>query len=268
MGGTTPLTGGDLTHFVYLDEAGINKGDPVTVVSGPIIESRRAISVLNHMRMRFGQLLPLDELPDDFVISAKDLFHGTKSFKDEVKWPVERRFELLDAILEVPRLFHLTIVLGWVRREAINDAGLSSKERVMAVHATAYMLAAAPVELHMRDHTGWDSVATMVVENNTDTRSAVQNMQRKLRSPKYVREQLDPQLRPYFPMTRVLEDPLFAEKAWSNLMLLGDACSFSICRWLSGYSGADALLEKLLGNLRPTFPPEHKAGHESYSLEP
>ena len=79
----------------------------------------------------------------------------------------------------------------------------------------------------------------MILENNTDTKTAVRNMQRKLRSRMYVNETLDPQLRPHFPLTKVLEDPLFGEKSWSNLLLIGDACSFVLCRWYRGRADVD-----------------------------
>lgn len=263
--GGTLLTGGDLTHFVYLDEAGITTGDPVAVVSGPIIESRRALSIQNYMRLKLIELLRPDTLPNNFVISAKDLFHGTRSFRDEAVWPAERRFEILRFILQVPRLFNLPTVVGWVKRNAAAEAEEDHKRRLILAHARAFILAAAPVEDYMRNHGNWDSVATMVVENNTDTRAAVINMARNLRSAKFVKERLDPQIQEYFPLTRVLEDPMFVEKAWSHLMLMADACSFSLCRWYRGFY-AEWLLDELLGDVRPSFPPEHDAGHETFHL--
>lgn len=130
------------------------------------------------------------------------------------------------------------------------------------------MLAAAPMEKYMRDETSWDSCAMMILENNTDTRSAVRNMQRKLRSPRYVAEQLDPQLRPYFPLTKVLEDPLFAEKAWSNLLLMADASSFCITRWMMGNKDMEPLLTILLGSMRPEFPEHHMGGSQLFKFGP
>lgn len=266
--GGEALAGIDVTHFVYLDESGISGGDRVTVVSGPIVDSRRALSIQAHMRSTMWRLLDPNTLPDDFVISAKDLYHGAGSFKDEARWPRARRMEILEAILGVPRLFQLAVILGWHRRDHKEEGAQSPRDRLAVAHARAFMLAASPMEKYMRDETSWDSCAMMILENNTDTRSAVRNMQRKLRSPRYVAEQLDPQLRPYFPLTKVLEDPLFAEKAWSNLLLMADACAFCITRWMMGNRDMEPLLAILLGSMRPEFPDRHMGGSQLFKFGP
>lgn len=258
-----------MTHFVYLDEAGIGGNERVTVVAGPVLESRRALSIQHHMKLKLGTLLRPETLPPNFVISAKDLFHGSRSFKDQTVWPRARRMEILETILRVPYDFQLAIVLGWHKRDDEADKALSPKQRLQVAHARAFVMAAAPMEKYMRDETNWDSCATMVVENNTDTRAAVENMQRKLRSPLYVGTQMDPKLREYFPLTKVLEDPHFVLKAWSNLLLIADACAFCITRWMHGNrDDMDPLLAILLSSMRPEFPDHHQAGSQLFKFGP
>jgi len=262
------LAGSDLTHFVYLDESGLGGADQVAVVAGPILESRRALSIQHHMKLTLGTLLKAETLPANFVLSAKDLYHGTRSFKDESVWPRDRRMEILEAIVGIPRLFQLSVILGWHRRDHQEEKSLEPRQRLKVAHSRAFVLAAAPIEKYMREETSWDSCATMVVENNTDTRSAVENMQRKLRSSLYVETVLDPQMRDYFPLTKVLEDPHFVLKAWSNLLLMADACAFCITRWMSGKNDMEPLLAILLGSMRPQFPDHHQAGSQLFKFGP
>jgi hypothetical protein len=257
-----------VTHFVYLDEAGISAGEPISVVAGPIVDTRRALSIQEYMRSTLARLLKPETLPDNFVISAKDLFHGTKCFKDEAMWPTERRFDILHQILAIPRLFNLAAVVGWWRRDVTEEEAFVPRDRVIMAHSRAFVMAAIPIQRFMVEETGWDSCATIIAENNNETRSAIRSMQRKLRSRRYVDERLDPQLRPHLPLTKVLEDPLFTDKGWSNLLLMADACAFSLTRWYTGRSGASALLDTLMRDTRPVFPSTHQAGHQFFKFEP
>ena len=68
--------------FVYLDEAGISRHEPVTVVAGIIVDGDGQYKALER---RIGELIkkhvPPERLTPGFCFHAKELVHGGKTFR-------------------------------------------------------------------------------------------------------------------------------------------------------------------------------------------
>jgi hypothetical protein len=249
--GGAELSGNNLTHFVYLDEAGINAGDPIAVVAGVCVDAdRQLMNVQRHMLEIANVMIP-KPWPEPMAISAKALFHGSKPFEDEQKWPREKRFEILHAILRVPKLERLTVVMGWCRNIPEEDIGKTGREAMSERHGRAFTVCAIVTEQFMRTEMKPRKLATMILENQTDTKSAIRSMQRIMRT-RYILDSLSTEYHRFLPLTRIVEDPLFVEKEASLVLPVADACAFALARYLSKRSHADALIAELLGPMKPS----------------
>jgi len=263
LGGAS-LLGDDMTHFAYLDEAGITSGDPIAVEAGIILDSRMTLELQEYIRGVMHKLTP-QPWPPGFVISAKDLFHGTRSFKDDI-W-LERRGQILHELLAIPAKFSIPVILGWSRNSGDYYDSLPPKKRTAGVHASAFILCAIMLEQFMWQRTRSRSVATMIVENNTETMHLVRATQRRMRLPTEAKEGLPAELHAYLPLRKVIEDPLFAEKSWSVPLLIADACAFTFARWFAGRSGAEPLMSALMGSGRPHFSDDQGSGNQYFIPE-
>ncbi len=122
-------------------------------------------------------------LPDPLAISAKALFHGAKPFQDRERWPLSKRLDLLHAILNIPITFQLSVIVGFCRNVPEEDTGLEPRKAIANRHARAFVVCTLAAEQFMRAETASRRVATMIVENNTDTKQAIKETQRMMRTP-------------------------------------------------------------------------------------
>ena len=239
------LAGDYLTHFIYLDEAGINAGDPVTVVAGIAVDAdRMLIDIDQHMRALLEEHMP-KPWPSPLHISAKALFHGTKPFDDETIWTKDKRLAYLHDILLIPRLGHIPVVMGFCRNFPEDDEGKTPKQAKADRHGRAFTVCSIVAEQFMRTETRPRNVATMILENQTETRDALKRWHQVMRTPS-VLERLDPEFHRWLPLMKIVEDPLFAEKDASPCLPIADAITFTFCRYLSGRSHSESLMEYLL----------------------
>lgn len=102
-------------RLVYLDEAGTGSewDEPLTVVAAVIINGdTQWLAIEKHLDEIVQSLVP-EEHREIFEFHAKDLFHGTKRYRE---WGKAKRWEILDAFLDTFGLFEIPICAGVVLR--------------------------------------------------------------------------------------------------------------------------------------------------------
>lgn len=256
-------------RFVYADESGLSEQEPILVVAGVIIHADlQWLPAEQRIRAIMDEYVPRAERPRGFVFRAADLFQGSgKVFKNREKYPRERRIQALKEILSIPSQLELPVVFGWTRKER-EDLPDQSKKSVRAErafeHAHALALCAIGAETYMR---GWAlpiELATLTVEDNTETKRTVSLMHDAFRDVAHPAISnwaksyaVNTDSTDFFPLTKVVDGVHFVGKSGAFLLQLADACAWIIRRYLEEKPGIEELLE--------AFVP--RGAHAIYDLE-
>jgi hypothetical protein len=253
-----PLEGSNPVRYVYLDEAGTSANEPVSVVAGVIIHPDtqwRAVESAIHGL--FDEYVP-SEFREEFVFHALQVFGGGE-LRD--KWPKDMRWALLDAVVSLPRRFHLPIPYGIVRRFAPTDLGKSKLTIAEAHHAIAFHTAVGSADRYLRWRTPTNEVATLVVEDVPEMRQVLNQTLEVLKHdpflllPEHIRHDVTDITTEQIvhgeelKVTRIVDTPHFVPKKGAPLLQIADACAFAVRRWASGQTRGDHLMRGLLGML-------------------
>ena len=210
-----------MSRFIYIDESGISYPEPVTVVAGVIVKDKQWRTIERYINRLIEQYVH-EEDRNGFIFHATDLFHGRgKVFGDRTKYPHERSHEALKALLEIPSKFHLPLVYGVSFKNDLppeNSTKATRRFDACKNQAKAFGLCIVAAESYLITSTGHNQVATLVAENNTDTKNMVAWMhrilQRKLRSDtdRNVFALFADKSRSLLPIRRIIDTVHFAEK--------------------------------------------------------
>jgi hypothetical protein len=206
-----PLCGDNLVRITFLDEAGRSRQETVIVVGGIIINGDRTYRAIEQeIRDIAVEYLPEADRRD-FVFHAKEIFHGTKYFKDHRVWPLERRTPILRALASLPKKHGLPVVFGHLdkaeyRRDAQRQIGDHSTPRTrdqvidVAEHMVAFARAEIAIERQMHQFPR-NEICMLIAEDTDRVKRAVKNA-----------------------------TPHFAAKAESAPLQLADVCAYLILR--------------------------------------
>ena len=240
-----------MARLTYMDEAGTSAHEPFAVVSAAIIHAdeqlHRVREYLSHLIVKH---IPENDR-DKFVFHAKDIWQGTKYFKG---WDFEKRIAILDDLASTPSVLKIPIAIGVVKKEGkdnTSDAPKLSKDDYC--HALAFAQCCGMIERFMREKTNENTI--LVVEDQPTVRAALNEVIEFIRSQ-------TPADSEYFPLTRIQEMPLFANKKQSPALQIADMCAFFargrlslpksrhelIIRWWS-------ILERQMVDLKPLGKP-------------
>ncbi|PYK26210.1 MAG: hypothetical protein DME59_08270 [Verrucomicrobia bacterium] len=246
------IDGQSPVRFVYADESGISANETILVVAGVIIHAdSKWIPTEQRIRALIDKYVPEVDRPRDFVFRASDLFHGTRAFKDRQKYPLERRLQALRDILSIPSQIRLPVVFGWTRKD--RTFGESKKQRRAEVafeHAHALSLCVIGAERFMRGWAAPFELATLTVEDNTETKATVKVMHDAFRGvghpgllkwakqyPQDVEGTAD-----FLPLRKIVDGVHFVGKSGAFLLQLADACAWIIRCYLEEKPGMEGLL--------------------------
>ncbi len=243
----------DPSYYVYVDEAGTSAQEPITVVASVTIPvaSRHAIDA--EMNRLFNQFVP-PGLRQGFIFHATELYHGKTSRE---AWHGNSRWQLLQAVISIPKRFHLPIALGTARRSAFLGRRPRSMTAESFDHSTAFHLCIAAADMCLVKYAEPDHVAVLVVEDLPEMRRALWLMHDMAKrnpvflSPDMIRQDVTDLSAEmvngaYIRATRIVDQPDFAKKAEEPLLQLADACAFTLRRWLSRLRRGEELMEALL----------------------
>jgi len=250
-------------RFVYVDESGCSANDDTLVVTGVILNAdAQYIAVEQYLEQLIERYIPR-ECREGFIFHAKDLFHGTgRTVTDRRRFSLERAREALKELLAIPSKFHIPITFGYLRKREVQQEDFSAirsqkkraravRESMMLDHALTFTMCVVAAEQHLRSHSPTNEIATVVAENNTQTRRIVKLMYDILRGAKKdaltewcndlaISEDI-------LPLKKLKHGVHFADKDEAFLLQIADACSFIIRYVLSNTSNVDDLVNSFTG---------------------
>ncbi len=220
-------------RFVFTDEGGISRNEPFVVVAGIFVHGDDQLVRLENELERLKQKHIPEENQRDFVFHAKDIWSGNKIFKDEKKWPLRRRLNILHDLARVPRRLGIPIVYEAVERAKLDLSEEAKREgrdptpseHSIAAHAIAFCACTLRIEQLMRAM--WpDEVAQMVAEDNDQVRALVKGAHENFRDPSKADGRIIPNT--ILPLRKIRGSVHFANKPESKPLQLADLCAFVI----------------------------------------
>jgi hypothetical protein len=226
------LQGDKLVRFIYVDESGISANEPSTVVAGIIVKGDKQWRAVEECIAGLIKKYVREEHRDGFIFHAHELFSGTgKVFGDRIKYPRERRTEALKALLAIPSRFHMALVFGFERKNPAEETPTKEMRRQAASkhQATAFASCVMAAEKYMRLNAGRNEIATLVAENNTDTRKMVEWMHQVLRGRTRGAQGIFKAFKRFapggLPITKIVDTVHFVRKSDAFLLQIADACA-------------------------------------------
>lgn len=239
-------------RYIYIDEAGIDPKEPVTIVAGIIVDAdhqwRSAEKALKEL---------LDAVPDEirpgFIFHAKAVSNG---YKWRETWSEDARAAFLHEMMALPRKLKIPISLGMIRRTMPVNNDHKKLSAAQWQHVFAFYLCVNQADQYIRDYGEVDEVATVIAEDNDISRilrlsikaiapirfSADKiNLTQQERATGVIEQPL------FYMIKRVVDGVHFVGKEDGPLLQLADACAFGFRRYFSGQSHGDEYLRSILG---------------------
>ena len=245
--GGGPLVGDNRVRIAYLDESGTGslEADPYLVVAGVIVDADGHAAQLtqNLHKILHGSTPPGVRVPR--YLHAKDIWHGTKEY-DKIRWPFERRMQILKALSLCPVAHMATVVYGAVDRAKVRQMhpGTSQKRQDEIAYAQAATLCIFQVERFMRERAKEGEIASITFEAGPKGSRLVKEIAYSMRFPKL--GEFGQDVMDFLPLTRIIDNPNFQEKTDSSILQLADYCAFALKRRETGSSGWEGLCEAFL----------------------
>lgn len=244
------LEGRNISKVAYLDEAGMSskEHEPYWVVAGVVVDLDKQWSDLNSELYVARAMLP-DDMRDNFIFHAKELFNGGKHFPRK-EWPMERRLPIINRLLGIPAKYGLPICWGMVEKAKFPVEPLlrqpTPMELTVGGYAMAFTHAAIQLEMWMREHASTE-VAQITAEDRDSVRTAVRETIVALRQPGWATRQGINEV--YFPFKKIIDAPSFQLKTEASLLQIADMCAYVISRWARGLPHGQEHFDKIKGNL-------------------
>jgi Protein of unknown function (DUF3800) len=230
-------------RFAHLDEAGTSSREPNAVVAGIVTDpDRQWIALHQYLSDMADALIPPD-LREGFIFHAKDIWHGSKLFKDERFTPALRS-QILRELAQIPKKFDVPVIVGAIRK--VDHQWTVEYDREASCYAIAFGMAAIGVEVFMRSRAGAQEVAHLIAEDSGKMRQNAKWGYKLLQGNK---ESWKGELAKVLPLTRIVEQPLFAAKDESSILQVADLLAFVICRRLNGREDVQYLVDEFKDNI-------------------
>lgn len=264
-----PLQGHNLSHNIYIDEAGQSDREPVTVVVGVVVDVmaqwKAAEAALGAV---FDQMVPRRYRPD-FYFHAKEIW-GSQKYREG--WPKEDRLAFMKRVMALPMELELPIVIGKVRRDAgivMADGSLAGPEEH---HVLAFGLCVEKADYYLRNYRSAGHLATVICESAPGVEKKLVGIVRDLQQkhmfmggstahfstpesrgvhPGLIplkREQSD---RVGYHVERVIDRVHFVEKGGAPILQMADALAFAFRRFLSDQEYGEEFVDAAVGTVDP-----------------
>ncbi|HEU0048014.1 MAG TPA: DUF3800 domain-containing protein [Nitrososphaera sp.] len=242
MSGPLSLSGAEiegqlLVRYIYADESGISANEQILVVAGVIIHSDSQWDPVERQILSLVDKYVSEEHRHGFIFHATELYHGSgKIFGHRDQYPLDKSHEVLKGLLSIPSMFWLPVVFGFTKKLRTSQDQTAKARRDMLAfdHAMAFSLCAIGAEKSMRKHSP-NEVATIIAEDNTDTKATVKKMHDAFRGVhptfnEWVKQRsLNLGLgNDFFPIRRIKDTVHFVGKSGAPLMQIADAAAFII----------------------------------------
>jgi hypothetical protein len=250
-------------RLAYVDEAGIGNPahEPYLVVAGVIIHGNGQLA---QVRSQLGKIVRKwipPEKQDGFVFHATELFNGggkvfvrDKPGCVDPQWPLSKRLKIAAELAKVFKANKLPIVFKSIERATFPKTAparvgwdqLSKQRKVINAHVVAHVVATMKIDLWLRANTQ-NEHCMMVVEDNEQAREFIHQMHQHNQDRKL--EMLEPKERQFFPLKKIVEDPLFQAKRPTSPLQLADFCAYVVKKRLMGDARYDEVFDLLAGQI-------------------
>jgi Protein of unknown function (DUF3800) len=228
-------------RLAYIDEAGISnpKQEPFLVVAGVLIHAdKNMVEIERYLDRLVDQYIPV-EYQSDFVFHATELFNGGGRVfrRNDPRFPLSFRLEIADRIAAIPRKFGLRLAFGFVERAkfpvtsaVVHYNSLPQKAKVIAAHVTAFTVASMQIDHWMRANAPAE-ICMLIIEDNDQARSLMRQTH-IYHQDKNQAQFMDDAIKPYFPLRRIKNDPLFENKKKGSILQVADFFAYTFKRFL------------------------------------
>jgi hypothetical protein len=248
-------------RYVFIDEAGTSKKEPISVVVGIIIHADNQCGPAEKAVANALELIPHG------LREACPVFHAKKIWGDEKlreNWPLNERKNLLCAMMSIPRQLNLALAIGACLRttelpnDVIQGRGISL---VQAHHAIAFQECIARADSWIIKYARPNEVATVIAEDVPESKRLLRHVAKWLVSPGYSIPKSD--IRLVHPVEKPLlnEDEFrtrrvsrirmpihFVEKPDEPLLQIADACAFGFRRFFSEQAHGQDFAASIFGS--------------------
>lgn len=233
----TPLAGGRLVRFIYVDEAGTSAREPFAVVAGIMVHADSQWRRLEQMVSDLVSETIPEAMRGSFLFHATELFSGGKKFPRD-QWPMEKRWSILDRLLSIPSCVNVPVVFGFIKKR-------EPKLPDSFNHGMAYTLCMIAADQFLR-RCAPDEIATVIAEDAEHSRRILKKAQVMLQNEILAREVL-PEFMNYLPVTHIKDTVHFALKSEAILLQIADACAFTMRHYLTRGRESERFIGSLCG---------------------
>lgn len=244
-----------------MDESGIGKEDDFVVVCGVIIDiDKQSEAIEAHLDILVRKHIPADK-QKDFFFHAAEIFSGASKsiYADKTEWPAERRWKILDDLVEIPKKFDIPVCVAWTKKSAfpqtLAKAGVAEGEigfpLLVAMHGTAIAACEMVVEKWMREKTAGE-FALITMENNNEVKKAAKAAHLHMKGYALEEESGDKEGFPvhlYAPFVKIKDGLQFAEKAETRFLQIADVCAWTCRRALNKAAHSDRFITPLMSQI-------------------
>lgn len=234
-----PTDGVDTVRLIYMDEAGTGdpQKEPYLVVGGVLVHADNRVKHLeNALRQIRAEYCP--DAPSDLIFHATTLYSGASGdhYFSRDRWTKEKRWMILDRLVELPAIYDLPVVHGSTARSEgqtkfVDFTSMSAKKRLEVQYALAFVLCALTADWWMRKYAFSRGVAMIIAEDHPEVKESLRQMQAFCHNPSLAGN-LIPGWEAHLPFRKIIETVHYAPKKASALLQLADVCTFVIKRKL------------------------------------
>ncbi|QQV78611.1 DUF3800 domain-containing protein [Sphingomonas aliaeris] len=241
-------------YYIYTDEAGTSRPEPVCVVAAVLIQADRHWQKAASMLEEVLDLMVPEKLRPGFIFHAKTVLNGYREF--DAVWPKDERVGLIGMVASIPQALKTAIVIGKVRRDSPVPQQFSSKPEDYH-HLLAFHLCMARANKYIKDHGQIDEIATIVAEDIPKKKNLLREIIKVSLNEIDINEhnvivtkkdriagrilQTNATV-----IDRVIDTIHFCEKNQAPLLQIADACAYSFRRYLAQQSDGDLLVHSIL----------------------
>jgi hypothetical protein len=235
------LRGSAPVRYIYLDEAGRTKEEPLTVVAGIIVHADTQYELAEERLAQLLQTVPPSIRPG-FVAHAKSIW-GNRKIRDA--WSYEDRVRFLTRLVSIPRELGIPICMGGALRKNPGD--------ISRHHAVAFGACVAHADRFIRQFGGEREVATVVAENIPEMQTELRNVAKRLRERPMQMEkgrmlgQADSEGRYEYKITRVKDTIHFVSKEDGPFLQIADGCAWAFTRFFANKKLGGELVRAMCG---------------------
>lgn len=252
-----PLLGSKPLRFIYVDEAGTNPSEPVTVVAGIIVDADTQFSLAEEELASLTKDYVPNDLQDGFISHATTVW-GSKKYHDV--WDREERLAYLLGLASLPRRLGIPICFCIVKR-GIQGYPDDSLPPATYDHILAFNGAVTRADKYVRDYGREAEVATLVVENIPEMHKFLKlNLKNarefpvKISDPRGLalptwEEEISGEITQQFEfsISRIRDGIHFQAKDESPFLQIADAVAYAFRRFFSGQDLGDVFIEAAIG---------------------